>query len=34
MAAGVGPGVLVLQLLWGLALLLCLVLSRVVGRAR
>ncbi|XP_076219937.1 transmembrane protein 218 [Aptenodytes patagonicus] len=33
-AAGVGPGVLVLQLLWGLALLLCLVLSRAVGRAR
>ncbi|GAB0199881.1 transmembrane protein 218 [Grus japonensis] len=31
---GVGPGVLVLQLLWGLALLLCLALSRASGRAR
>ncbi|XP_050770000.1 transmembrane protein 218 isoform X1 [Gymnogyps californianus] len=31
---GVGPGVLVLQLLWGLALLLCLALSRTAGRAR
>ncbi|XP_075298530.1 transmembrane protein 218 [Opisthocomus hoazin] len=31
---GVGPGVLVLQLLWGLALLLCLALSRAAGRAR
>ncbi|KAM6370478.1 transmembrane protein 218 isoform 1-T1 [Pluvialis apricaria] len=34
MALGVGPGVLVLQLLWGLALLLCLALSRAAGRAR
>ncbi|PKU34438.1 hypothetical protein llap_15259 [Limosa lapponica baueri] len=34
MALGVGPGVLVLQLLWGLALLLCLALSRTAGRAR
>ncbi|XP_030361433.1 transmembrane protein 218 [Strigops habroptila] len=33
-ALGVGPGVLVLQLLWALALLLCLVLSRAAGRAR
>ncbi|XP_074018578.1 transmembrane protein 218 [Numenius arquata] len=33
-ALGVGPGVLVLQLLWGLALLLCLALSRTAGRAR
>ncbi|XP_075028818.1 transmembrane protein 218 [Calonectris borealis] len=33
-ALGVGPGVLVLQLLWGLALLLCLALSRAAGRAR
>ncbi|KAM9255725.1 transmembrane protein 218 [Cariama cristata] len=31
---GVGPGVLVLQLLWGLALLLCLALSRAAGRTR
>ena len=31
---GLGPGVLVLQLLWGLALLLCLALSRTAGRAR
>ncbi|NXI97018.1 TM218 protein, partial [Psophia crepitans] len=31
---GVGPGVLVLQLLWGLALLVCLALSRASGRAR
>ncbi|KAM6400330.1 transmembrane protein 218 [Rhynochetos jubatus] len=34
MALGAGPGVLVLQLLWGLALLLCLALSRAAGRAR
>ncbi|XP_014816533.1 PREDICTED: transmembrane protein 218 [Calidris pugnax] len=34
MALGVGPGVLVLQLLWGLALLFCLALSRTAGRAR
>ncbi|KAM7082974.1 transmembrane protein 218 isoform 1-T1 [Ciconia maguari] len=34
MALGLGPGVLLLQLLWGLALLLCLVLSRAAGRAR
>ncbi|XP_064326930.1 transmembrane protein 218 [Phalacrocorax carbo] len=34
MVLGVGPGVLVLQLLWGLALLLCLALSRAAGRAR
>ncbi|KAM9656715.1 transmembrane protein 218 isoform 3-T6 [Morphnus guianensis] len=33
-ALGAGPGVLVLQLLWGLALLLCLALSRAAGRAR
>ncbi|KAM6044694.1 transmembrane protein 218 [Theristicus caerulescens] len=31
---GLGPGVLLLQLLWGLALLLCLALSRAAGRAR
>ncbi|XP_065508209.1 transmembrane protein 218 isoform X2 [Caloenas nicobarica] len=31
---GVGPGVLALQLLWGLALLLCLGLTRAAGRAR
>ncbi|XP_074783589.1 transmembrane protein 218 [Athene noctua] len=31
---GVGPGVLVLQSLWGLALVLCLALSRTAGRAR
>ncbi|NXP47016.1 TM218 protein, partial [Heliornis fulica] len=31
---GVGPGVLALQLLWGLALLLCLAISRGAGRAR
>ncbi|CAM9828535.1 unnamed protein product [Bubo scandiacus] len=34
MVLGVGPGVLVLQALWGLALLLCLALSRTAGRAR
>ncbi|KAM9217095.1 transmembrane protein 218 [Leptosomus discolor] len=33
-ALGLGPGVLVLQALWGLALLLCLVLSRTAGRPR
>ncbi|XP_065711810.1 transmembrane protein 218 [Patagioenas fasciata] len=33
-ALGVGPGVLTLQLLWGLALLLCLGLLRAAGRAR
>ncbi|KAM6295711.1 transmembrane protein 218 [Aegotheles albertisi] len=34
MAPGLGPGVLVLLLLWGLALLLGLALSRGAGRAR
>ncbi|XP_040472235.1 transmembrane protein 218 [Falco naumanni] len=34
MELGVGPGVLVLQLLWGLVLLLCLALSRAAKRAR
>ncbi|KAM6043288.1 transmembrane protein 218 [Chlamydotis macqueenii] len=33
-ALGMGSGVLALQLLWGLALLLCLALSRAAGRAR
>ncbi|KAM6312554.1 transmembrane protein 218 [Podargus strigoides] len=33
MVLGVGPGVLVLQLLWVMALLFCLVLSRASGRA-
>ncbi|XP_051494393.1 transmembrane protein 218 [Apus apus] len=33
-ALGLGPGVLLLLLLWGLALLLGLALSRAVGRAR
>ncbi|XP_042656462.1 transmembrane protein 218 [Tyto alba] len=33
-ALGVGPGVLVLQAIWGSALLLCLALSRAAGRAR
>ncbi|XP_064029365.1 transmembrane protein 218 [Pogoniulus pusillus] len=33
-ALGTGPGVVLLPLLWGLALLLCLALSRAAGRAR